>query len=135
MIQKIADDIWCFKVGEHSSGFEFFGSKVIDEIRWIETTINNDKPKFTKKIKQFPPGQWEFICTSNNATEVDARKIVSGYRFIEGRLINGDPNCFTNYQNPYSSGPDAYCQAALASLRSLLKSKGLEGNFALIRKL
>lgn len=71
-----------------------------------------------------PPGSYEFLFTSDEATEEQARKVVA---WIE---ISGKVGYY-DYMNPE---PYRYFDNYADSLRSLLASKGCEGEWAVVRK-
>ena len=70
--------------------------------------------------KPLPPGSYEFLFTTDGASEEDARKVVkeleAGYK---GYDVNNDDVLFW--------------REATQSLSSLLRSKSLEGNHAIIK--
>lgn len=124
MIQ-LTDNVWAVQVPAESS--DHFTRH--NFLYW-------DAEKNTYDSASLPPGQWEFICTSSGASEEQADKIVEKDYFfdIEDADLVGDEyeseQCWKNYHD----GP-MHSWTALASLKTLLSSKGLEGNYALIKKL
>lgn len=71
-----------------------------------------------------PEGSWQFLFTTKEATEEDARKIVTELP-VENR--------YENYNGDYP----VWWHTAKESIRSLLKSKGCDTNknYAIIEKL
>lgn len=87
----------------------------------MEDISDGDNSEETLITKPLPPGSYEFLFCTESVTEEDARKVVRelpvGARYEN---YNGD------YPVWYHSGKE--------SLRSLLKAKGCEGDWAIIKK-
>jgi hypothetical protein len=96
--------------------------------RSIYHTNNFKKDFYCGDEIPLEPGQWEYICTSKDATEEQAQDIVE-CTMPKVRGTKVQIASYKNYEAEFSS-----FSGALPSLQSLLKSKGLEGNFALLRK-
>jgi hypothetical protein len=91
---------------------------------------DDDSAEETLIAKPLPPGQYEFLFTTDNATEEDARKVVeSDELFINGKS-QGIRYCDYRYPNDVCE----WFKYPLPSLISLLRSKSLEGNHAIIKK-
>lgn len=97
-------------------------------------TYQNDKERETIVL---PDGKWNCFFHTLNCTEQEAVSVVDCYRFINGKREEGPYNECPNYENPYSSGPDAFFATALESLHSLLRVCGCEmkQNYLLIEKI
>lgn len=103
-----------------------------------DIVVHNEPPKiiFTSKIQdpaqcggdmiRLPPGSWQFICTTKEATEQQAKGIV-------GWLQIGDQ---LGYQDYRFDDPRFPYKLATQSLNSLCKAKGLDvsKNYALLKK-
>jgi hypothetical protein len=75
---------------------------------------------------ELPPGEYEILVfNTSTATEEDARKVVEHDAFIDG-YKDYDTDRF-HHDTPFIK--------AIDSLASLLRSKNLEGNYAIIKKL
>jgi hypothetical protein len=92
----------------------------------FEIVIENTKLRYFfltyEPVIDLPPGSYEFLFCTESATEEDARKVVR-------ELPVGAR--FENYNGDYP----VWYHTAKESLRSLLRSKGCEGNHAIIKKL
>lgn len=89
----------------------------------IEEIDESNKTDETLIVKKLPPGNWEYLCTTNVATEEQASRVV----------MKEDHFAYWNYEGDFVDQVPS-CKTALESLRSLLKSKNLTGNYAIILK-
>lgn len=81
--------------------------------------------------KPLPPGNWQLLFLSNEVTEEEARGIVLNFK--PRGFSSGAPREYKNYL----SKPDDYTgwfKSAIESFHSLLKSKNLTGNFAILKQ-
>lgn len=129
MIQ-LTDNVWAVQIPKGANGFTM--SKEFNAL-----TYYAENPSFESiRTVNLPPGQWEFICTSKDATEEQAASVIERLADYQDKKLGALPS-YLNYA--YSKKDDWYgCfpfPTAVLSLESLLKSKGLEGNYALLKKL
>jgi hypothetical protein len=118
---QITDNVWAVKIHEEANDVELCEQ----DYGWVIQYKANRRWHSSEVI---PPGQWEFICTSKDATNEEARMIVdqqAGGGKYKNYTVSGSLAKYGTY----------LFYAPIESLESLLKSKGLEGNFALLRKL
>jgi len=80
---------------------------------------------------ELPPGHWQIICLSRECSEEVAEEIVERY-YLENISISDARNQFDYYVN-YEDKVSPFTNP-LESLRSLLRSKGLNTQNALILK-
>jgi hypothetical protein len=102
----------------------------INEVRALDWKIVNGNPKTKQWSCPLPPGSYEIIGPSKSISEEQAAQVVEstiGFDMIPPH--KGD-RIFKDYGKEHN-----WFYAALESLSSLLKSKGLVGNQLLIRKL
>lgn len=112
-----------------------------------DIVLHNDLPKlvFSSEIQDpaqcggdmivLPPGSYELLFCTESASEEDARKVMlsSKWHFPEAHTR------FVDYAFPYDrENKQRWSEGfgtAIESLRSLLRSKGCEGNQAVIKKM
>lgn len=98
---------------------------------------NHEETLITKKL---PPGSWQFLFTTKEATEEQARTVVRSH-YSRSAFFNADLGHYqtagssVTYMN-YEEDRFSYKQA-IKSLQSLLKSKGCDvnKNYCVIQKL
>jgi hypothetical protein len=101
-----------------------------------DIVLHNDPPKlvFSSAIQDpaqcggdiiaLSPGSYEFLFCTHTATEKEADSIVERRTDLKDHPHKG-----------YEPGKLTACWNAIDSLHSLLRSKGCEGNHAIIKKL
>lgn len=120
---RVTDNIWAEKIPDDANPYILDSANGKEQGLFWKQPGNASPPWIV-----LPPGQWEFICTSKDATEEQAGMIVEctmpKVRGAKVQIVS-----YKNYEGEFSS-----FSGALPSLQSLLKSKGLEGNYALLKK-
>lgn len=124
MIQ-LTDKIFCVEVPEFSKKHHISAT--------MKVATSNDQSIFFKHqdedeldewtFIELPPGTWCFLFTSESVSEEDARKVVPSLPCGRKKLYKG-----------VRGGNEVWLQSALESLRALLKSKGWEGNVAVVER-
>jgi hypothetical protein len=120
----LRENYWAVEVPEDAIDFS------ISE--WVEKNSTNDEDRVTVNWKSsssntwraLPPGTWQIICTTKDATYTHAQQIVEQ-----------QDNGFRNY-NEDDFHYDLPLMSPFDSLRSLLEAKGLRGkNYCIIQKM
>lgn len=116
---KLTENLLAVEVPEGASNFEICNYGLNDALEY-------DYPQ-GHEVSDLPPGNWQLLCTTKEATEEQAKGVVP---MIVVR------NCDEVYEDYITPG-DHYYYEALTSLRSLLTSKGLDGNknYVLLKKM
>lgn len=85
----------------------------------MEDIADDDNTEETLITKKLPPGNWQLLCTTKEATEEQAKGIVEWFQIKNeiGWKNYCDPEPFRYTFRDYKY-----------SIRSLLTSKGLDGN-------
>lgn len=117
---QITDKVFAAEVPDDASNFRFGKSERLKYKLFYSTTLDYFAGS---QFIELPPGTWRFLFTTKSATEEDARKVVR-------ELPVG-----ARYEN-YAGDYPVWYHTGKESLRSLLRSKGLDPNknHALIEK-
>lgn len=128
MTELIKDSgIYAFSVPVDATSIQLYGTGgIVDEIRWNIVKQAGKGLKIKTSSKRLPPGNYSIICTSANATEADAAKVVHTQR----------KNSYPLMYKIYSEGlREAYTSDWRDSLSSLLRSLNLnEPNYLIIKR-
>jgi len=122
MIQ-LREQYWAVEVPEGANVFDVNQYGTLSELNYW-TIIGNNKSLI---VKDLPPGTWEIVCTSKEATKKQAKQIV------EMTHPGGFGRSAEEYKNYTSSG---ICFCPVYSLETLLTSKGcdLKNNYLILKK-
>lgn len=125
---QLTDKYWAAQVPSMAFGFDINNYADDSELIYMlsmSDIADDDNAEETLITKPLPPGTWQFLFTTKTATEEGARKVVEQYT-LRGNIR------YTDYAYEYM-----WCETALDSLRSLLRSKGLDekNNYAIIEML
>lgn len=125
MIQ-LTDSLYAVEVPENTVHVELYDkdSLPVAIMVYIEDTNKLFKPGIPFPVP-LPPGNWKILCTTKEATWLQAAGIVDHFR-----------GGFVNYESNLVPKVAAY-STPFVSLRSLITSKGLDGNknYCLLKKL
>lgn len=107
----------------------------VDE-KWYINGLDEDG-EMQAGLKPLPPGNWQIVCTSKEATEAQAKGIVETIHIeiapSPGNDFGGDWDTgYVDYENPGEfagwQGDAGAFRKAVQSLKSLLTSKGCDIN-------
>ena len=119
---QLTDNLFAVKVPEEAVSIEICNYGRNDTLEYMHLIDGIA----AYNIEDLPPGSYEFMFTSESASEEDARKVVEkdnrGYKHYwedKGHVPRG-------FNSRYKT--------SVESLASLLRSKHLEGNHAIIKK-
>lgn len=113
---QLTENVFAVEVPEGASNFEICNYGLNDALEY-------DYPQ-GHEVSDLPPGNWQLLCTTREASELQAACIVdsdgNGWKDYDKTSIT---SCY-----PFTS--------SCASLRSLLTSKGLDvnKNYVLLKK-
>lgn len=123
---NIREQYWALEVPDIAYSFEICKDECDDDV--IAFKSNSWLKENEYEIMNLPPGTWQIVCTSKEATDEIAKSIVVQY---------GD--FFTDYEmteQDYKEQDVNWFRSALYSLHSLLTSKGcdLNKNYLILKK-
>lgn len=126
----LIDNIVSVEVPEDATNVQYM--KPTNRLRFFTGEMYKDKKGYPyAKWIDLPPGNWQLLFLSNEVTEEEARGIVLNFK--PRGFSSGAPREYKNYL----SKPDDYTgwfKSAIESFQSLLKSKNLTGNFAILKQ-
>lgn len=111
---QLNNEIYAVKVPEGANNFEICNYGLNDALEYDH--------KGTHAVDDLPPGSYTFLFCTSSATEEQAASVVEMVK-LRGNVR------YTDYTREYM-----WCETAIDSLRSLLRSKGCEGECAVVRK-
>lgn len=128
MTQITIDNILLAEMPEDSFGFQIGRKNQIGY--WTNSGLHE---KWNEV--DLPAGNWQFIGTTDEVSEEMTEQIIECYQFEAGKIVQGKPTHFTNYEKPFSSGPDAYYYTALESYASWLRANNIPSDkrFAILK--
>lgn len=121
---ELQDNYWAVEVPSMAFGFDINNYGNASEYMYmldVEDIVDAPHSDETLITKSLPPGTWEIVCTSKEATEEQAAGIVDKVDEYFSKCYNGN--------RPHLS--------AITSLNCLLTSKGcdLTKNYLILKKL
>lgn len=137
---QLTENLFAVEVPEGASNFKIKPHYVRNHIEERdEIKLIWDSTQITHNWLILPAGNWQFICTTREATNGNAMGIVkshysrsASYNPVLGHYqTSGSSTTFMDYMNGHCT-----FDSPLDSLRSLLASKGLDvnKNYALLKK-
>src|ERR1044072_2153555 len=115
----LINNYWAVEVPEYGHSFEIIKDECNDYIiaykgkEWLKEDEYH--------ILNLPPGTWEIVCTSKEATEEQAAEVVE---YIVSDMLSG----YRFYGVTDKSVIEAIAYTPVSSLHSLLTSKGCDLN-------
>jgi hypothetical protein len=121
---QLTDNVFVYPIPSMAFGIMINNYGTESELMYMlsmSDIADGDNAEETLITKTLPPGSYEFLFTTDSATEEQARKVtgLQHHNFKEWYINFEGRNYFTE---------------ALPSLRSLMRSKGCEGEWAVVRK-
>jgi hypothetical protein len=130
MIQ-LREQYWAVEVPSMAFGFDVNNYGNDSEYMYtldVEDIVDEPNSDETLIVKPLPPGTWQIVCTSKEATEGQAESIVCCYgdQYID----------YTATEQDWKEHEVNWFQSALPSLSSLLASKGcdINKNYLILKK-
>jgi hypothetical protein len=116
----LRENYWAVEVPEDAEQIEVCNYGSNDTIEWVHKIDSVN----AYRVDDLPPGTWQIICTTKDATIDQAQQIVEA-----------QDDGFRNY-NEDDFHYDLPLMSPFDSLRSLLEAKGLRGkNYCIIQKM
>ena len=114
---QLTDKHWAVEVPDGAFGFQI----IKDQPSILYYDIPASRGECDSGWVQLPPsGSWQYLFSTQGATEEDARKVVKcNQDFVRGAKVQ--MAFYENYEGRHSS-----FSSAVVSLQSLLKSKGCD---------
>lgn len=129
---QLTDNIWAYPIPEGSYTWDLV---LVDGKQYFSG--DDEKGECQFGLEPLPPGNWDYLFTTKEATEEDARKVVGSSQWF----FPAKHTRYIDYNYPYSTDNKQEWSigfgTAQEALQSLILSKGCDvnRNYCIIQKI